>query len=245
MKTKNINGITELLEELQQDFNEKDIVWFRGQSKLNWKLIPSIARKQKWIDSEMTLIKRFKQNALPFSKNRPISEWEWLFLMQHHGVPTRLLDWTESPLVGLYFAVNENPRSDGALWSLQPTKLNKHANINYAFDLEVPSFDQDPILENYLPSKLASEKTSDLQPIAAMAMRDNPRIYAQLGTFTITHREQYAVEDVADKKHIKCYTIPKARKNFIKKQLAYLKFTKLTLFPELDNVAIIAKEVLK
>ena len=68
----------------------------------------------------MQLIKRFKQNAFQFLDLVPKDEWEWIFLMQHYRVPTRLLDWTESPLIGLYFAVSDKAvkrvQTAAALW---------------------------------------------------------------------------------------------------------------------------------
>ena len=75
-----------------------EAVWFRGHSKASFNLLPSLARDPKALERESLLSKRFKQNAYPFRQTPPQSEWEWLFLMQHFGIPTRLLDWTESPL---------------------------------------------------------------------------------------------------------------------------------------------------
>ncbi|MDE3058463.1 MAG: FRG domain-containing protein [Bacteroidota bacterium] len=207
--------------------------------------MPSLARQHDGVEAEIALLKRFKQNALPLSRTRPTTEWEWMFLMQHHGVPTRLLDWTESPLIGLYFSVYENPEKDGALWCLNPTKLNENANVTYDFTLEISCFDQDNILDSYLPTKLASERRTTLTPLAAMAIRDNPRVFAQLGNFTITHRTQTAIESVGSSDHIWRFKIPSASKETIKNQLSSIRITKLTLFPELDNVALVAKEILR
>ena len=111
-------------------------LWFRGCTDKAYDLTPSIARHGIDIKSETPLINLFKQNAVQFVRDRPQSEWEWLFLARHHSVPTRLLDWTESPLVGLYFATksqeidSSNAERDGSLWVLIPTRLNKEAYID-------------------------------------------------------------------------------------------------------------------
>jgi len=115
-------------------------VWFRGQADKDWKLESSLSRSAKTLEAELALIKRFKQNALTFLTRRPETDWDWLFLMQHYGVQTRLLDWTESPLVALYFVVNETPHhnQDGALWCLLPNALNVNANYEPGHCMELP-----------------------------------------------------------------------------------------------------------
>ena len=54
---------------------------------------------------EKLLLARFQQRSIPFHSRSLADSWEWLFFMQHYGVPTRLLDWSESPLMALFFAV--------------------------------------------------------------------------------------------------------------------------------------------
>lgn len=83
--------------------------WFRGQANADWALHPGLARKPATLKHEAALMKRFRQNATTLVPHRPADEWEWLFLAQHYGLPTRLLDWSENPLVALYFAAEEKP----------------------------------------------------------------------------------------------------------------------------------------
>ena len=106
------------------DIVERQYAWlFRGVSKKDHTLIASIARE--WNQSlaslvhlEMMMLDRFKTRAISFLDSPPSNDWEWLIWAQHHGMPTRLLDWSENPLVGLYFACEKNFKEDGAVYQL-------------------------------------------------------------------------------------------------------------------------------
>lgn len=241
---KNVNSVSDLLKNLNKDTaNYKGNIWFRGQSVFSWNLQPAYLRKERNI-SEFTLITKFKQNASLLISRTPLDYFDWLFQMQHHGVPTRLLDWTESALTALYFAVTdeENKNKDGAMWILLPTELNKNANIYSDENFYIPSFD-DFVLENYDPKTFNQEKNTKLLPIAAIATRNNSRMQAQLGVFTISHRDKTPIESIGDKKHIWKYKIPKTKKAFIQKELRLLGISKFQVFPELSSIGeIINKE---
>jgi len=234
---KKISNISDLLKYLKQDTEAyKDPLWFRGQSDEKWRLLPTFARPGKNL-SESNLIKKFKQNATLLLNPRPDDEFEWLFLMQHYGIKTRLLDWTESPLTALYFATKKKkPAKDGVLWILLPVELNKHSNIKPDFPHDIPSFEEDA-LNNYKPESFASETTSKLYPLAALAPRNNSRMQAQLSVFTISHRDETPLEEINDRKHIWRYIIPKENKEAIRKELKILGIGEFQLFPELPSIA--------
>lgn len=243
-KIQNINSIADLLEKLKYDSDDYDgSIWFRGQSTYSWKLQPAFLRKEKNI-SEFTLISKFRQSASLLIVRSPLNYYDWLFQMQHHGVPTRLLDWTESALVALYFAVEDETSidQDGALWILLPTELNKNANIYSDENFYIPSF-EDIVLKNYNPEIFHQEKNTKLFPVAAIATRNNPRMQAQLGVFTISHRDKTAIEDIGDKKHIWKYKIPSSKKNIIKQELELLGITKFQIFPELSSIGEIINKI--
>lgn len=167
--------------------------------------------------------------------------------MQHHRAPTRLLDWTESPLVALYFALND-PKTecedkDAALWFLNPMELNRHSGHRHSFSKEILAFDVDEPLNQYLPDQVNARRT-DLYPIAAIGPRNSPRMVAQAGTFTIMHANPIPVEEVEDGKHIWRMIIPSAFKKSLRAELSLLGINEYSLFPDLDRVADVARGLL-
>lgn len=218
-----------------------EIVWYRGHTDVAHQLVPSLARPPRSIDAELTLIKRFKQNAFPFLKSVPASEWDWLFLMQHHGVPTRLLDWSDSPLIALWFAmVPDDNDNDACVWALRPAELNLMANLAPEYAHDIPLFGQDVELDNYLPNSLINTMAKNT-PAAGIASRQFSRVVAQMGSFTITHRDQLPLQDVAAK-CLTQYVVPAGSKEKVRRELRYLRITRLSVFPELTNVAELAEE---
>jgi hypothetical protein len=243
-KDRKIESVAEMLAALRQQVKPKQLVWFRGHGRKDWKLVPALARKPSHLKAEAALMKRFMQNATPHLATQPREEWEWMFTMQHYGAWTRLLDWSESPLAALYLAVyNSNQTVGGAVWCLDPLALNKVARVKLPFESEIPAFSQDKVLESYLPSHV-KESTAELNPIAIVGPRNTPRMVAQLGTFSMNHTLRDPIEEIGDGKHVWRWIIPGKGKKKILKELAHLGYTALTLFPELDRVADVSMELL-
>jgi len=102
---------------------------FRGQRK-DWPLIPNIARKihvLEILDSEKVLINEFKRGAISHISSIPETDWDWLSIAQHHGLPTRLLDWTKNPLAALWFAVRkpaEYRKDNAVVWIFRPNETD-------------------------------------------------------------------------------------------------------------------------
>jgi hypothetical protein len=110
--------------------------WFRGHRCASWLLEPSIFRYE-LLDNEDELREQFERRAPQYVTEPPPNDiWGWYFLMQHYGAPTRLLDWTDSALVALFFALNSTVQptaevdtrrksEDAAVWMLDPWWLNQ------------------------------------------------------------------------------------------------------------------------
>jgi hypothetical protein len=105
----NLREVTSLSNyiEIISSLEKNDRTLFRGQSN-NFPLLPKLARlhPSNFEEVEAEILDDFKYRASSVIPNRnELDYFEWLALMQHYGIPTRLLDWTTNPLVSLYFAV--------------------------------------------------------------------------------------------------------------------------------------------
>ena len=265
-----INSIVELLDALEADvpvpseegdgaFEADDVdapVWFRGCTDAGYSLLPTLHRDgvPDRPTLEQELLSHFMQNASAELDVWPgDDEWEWLFLMRHYGVPSRLLDWTESPLVGVYFAVTPvaaatehfqrikmKDNEDGALWLLKPRRLNKATTGGTEIPVMAPqNSGRARTIDNFTTSQMSYGASLD-KPIAGIAPRRSKRMQAQASVFTISGSERVAIEAVADEVVIK-YTIPGDCKPAIREELERLGVKRLSVFPELDSVGLAAR----
>lgn len=113
LKVKTLSEYIEIVTELNKgkDKGFKNVLNFRGQSNLDWKLSPVISRLE-LEKNEKDIIDRFKIDK-PDEYNSSMNFIDLLGKMQHFGYPTRLIDFTENPLIALYFACKECHDNDG------------------------------------------------------------------------------------------------------------------------------------
>jgi len=236
---RNLSTVGDLITALRDWNTANEPTWFRGQGNATWSLTPSIARNTTYLAGELTTIKLFKQQARPHLATLPSSEWEWIFLMQHYRAPTRLLDWTERPLVGLYFAISDENQDneDAALWFLDPVALNRHSGHRRAFGKDILAFDIDNALDQYLPDQVNARLTM-LDPVAGIGPWNSSRMVAQAGTFTIMHANAVPVDTVGDANHVWRMIIPAGSRAALREELALLGVTEGMIFPDLDRIAL-------
>ena len=106
------------------------MTWYRGQSR-NWPLIPVILR---YPDGDKTgaeagILNSFKRLASA-QMTRPLSSREWYYLAQHHGLPTRLLDWTANPRIALWFAIKKDDGQDGFIYIIDSAYYRRDDILN-------------------------------------------------------------------------------------------------------------------
>jgi hypothetical protein len=231
-------------------------IWFRGQLE-GRSLLPTIYRSGAGSKFERELIRDLKLTAVRLLDKPPKNEWEWLFIARHHGFMSRLLDWSESPLIALYFALRDKkePSADCILWTLDPYRLNqlalnagKEASANKNV-VSIPVAGH-PLTKNYLlPSAEEDEnllrKPEDWlpkYPIAIRAPQLTPRSVAQRGVFTIHGHEKVALESIDETigsqgaPALQKLVVPAAtRRNFLRDFHA-LGITESVLFPDLEGL---------
>lgn len=123
METKLIINLESFLEGL---YDYPETFFYRGQASVDFRLIPSIGRnvaedkKNVLLQYEREIFEDFKRKYSMFTDVRPKNDMEFLFLAQHYGLPTRLLDWTYNPLIALYFACCSHRDKDGVVFQSYP-----------------------------------------------------------------------------------------------------------------------------
>jgi hypothetical protein len=216
MKTEKVATLREFLNYLAGEMDDGE--WgFRGVPSIDYDLLPSIGRKavrEKYdLDLEKQIFDRFRQMAVPFLVTRPDSMITWLALARHHGLPTRLLDWTLSPLIAAFFATSETPVKRGiaktfSIYAYQSKYFQAQPKIEDPFD----------IAESFV------EVHTDHQ---------TERMAAQRGFFTL-HKEP---DQPFREKTLVKFIFPAEKRNEVLNEVDFYGVNESSLFPGLDGIA--------
>lgn len=221
-----------------ENLENHDMLWFRGIPDESYDLVPRLHRIPGKYDPtlENNLHTKFVLRSKPFIKKENCSRVEWMYLMQHYGLPTRLLDWTEGALIALFFAVKYQEDNTSCVWIMNPGKLNKivaEKNIIFVTDPVIMNED-DEIIKNYMNINKLPEI-----PIAIYPTHLDNRIHAQKSVFTLHGSEYNDLMNFKISEHLKLYQIriKKECSDRIRKQIQLLGIDESTLFPDMEGVA--------
>jgi FRG domain len=248
MQATSLAEFVKAVEKLVRDWTPKDAEWylqpwFRGHGDAAWVLEPGWYRPSTSTQgigadyyNEATLLEKFKLRAPTYLERLPSSDWEWMFVMQHYGLWTRLLDWTESSLIALYFAIRDNRGdTDAAVWVLNPWWLNRQTFGDYVL---FPADDERA--DDYAPLR-PGQKLKGKLPLAITPVHASSRIAAQRGVFTIHGTEKAALDSLAKRKgeeptYLQPIMIPKASVSRVSQELSIAGISESLIFPELSGL---------
>ena len=212
MKEILITDFAHLQAEILDDTPGRNYI-FRGVSKAKYTLVPSVGRVKSsrgntsTLQLEKRLLQLFKESAVSHLDFKPSHDLEWLAVAQHHGLPTRLLDWSYNPLIATFFAVEKNDQDDAAVYLFWGASTIQDAAKVSPFTVKT--------IAKFRPPYLSS------------------RIQNQAGLFTV-HPEPSAAFDHASMKKI---IIPAALKPGFRRKLFKFGVHNRLVYPGLDGVS--------
>jgi len=213
---------------------------FRGERDERWPLYSSLSRYLKnakvdpraWPEQEGRILRIFKRKAHQFLEKPPDPEddFQWLALMQHHGAPTRLLDFTWSPYVAAFFAL-ERTLADGVVWAMNPAAIDSS---------RAPKpMRMDPRVQGNFERYFLKGKKHLIWMGEPHTM--NRRLIAQSGTFAVPGVLDVPFEQILSDRDQENILAKLVLANSVRevgmRELYRMNITYATLFPDLDGLA--------
>jgi len=245
---KNVGDFLQRVETLSESTRQK--LWFRGHAKTDFRLLPTVGREQNYFgrrillnrQQEAELLHRFRRRAYPIV-NRQMTAGEALIVGRHHGLPTRLLDWTANALMALYFAAYEHLDRPGRVCAL--IRRDGIQEID-AFEF-AKRLDEKEVLGYDLAAKRQSSSSAGVLSVKILhPFYNSQRLLAQDGIFTLHSDPWRSLEALVgetfqpksmDIDHIVQWEIPAHQKLDIIRHLSRLGISHRTAFPDLDGIA--------
>ena len=255
MKTIEVKSLGDLLDRATPDHPDRasgrlrDTAIYRGVAYPDSRLLTSLDRLGGLVPPhskthlEEHLLRNFIRYGKPFLPEGRENLWEILVIAEHHGLPTRLLDWTHSPLVAAHFATLAPGEADRAIWRLD------WKAVHHKFGLRELVFlveDLDALLKErglpatweFLQAKVAGQQefVCVLEPPAV-----TQRLAAQSGVFTLSSAKDKSLDQILEAHSLMdaltAFVIPAGRVDKIRDQLDLCTLDERRLFPGLDGIA--------
>jgi len=217
---------------------------FRGLSDMNYKLETTLMRLGgDYPQLENHLLRNFSKYAHQNVVEHD-SIWHWLSVAQHHGLPTRLMDWTYSPYIATHFATEniEKFDIDGVIWAVDYIAVNKFVPETLKNELQSEG-------ANVFTSKMLVKHLNSLNDFTTLSKEDftlfieppsiDDRFINQFAFFSISSNPQLAMDEWL-LKHPDIWMkiiIPKTLKWEIRDKLDQANITERVLFPGLDGLS--------
>jgi len=162
----------------------------------------------------------------------------WMAMMQHYGLPTRLLDWSMSPLIAAFFATEKYEKHkdvDACIWVLFPRLLNLNEGFgdfvmpNDAFSVQemlVRAFKNNAHIDNEFEDKI----------MACCSTEKDLRMYSQQATFTV-HNTYRKIIDVCTSDMLCKLIIPEERRKYFLESLDYFGINQGFIYPDMEHIA--------
>lgn len=216
----------------------KYYLWYRGHLDESWDLIPSVQRGT-YCDNEQHMAIDFYMRVNVALKEKPPSKYYpgWVALMQHYGLPTRLLDWTKSLLVAAFFATYDYETlkdKEGCVWVFRPAQLNEIEGLGKcicAMDSQVIWDLLAPVFDSKDEKKEAHDKIYACYPV-----ENNMRVYVQQSAFTV-HNSKRRLQDIKSDQLLTKIIIPYEAKKIIIKELKICGITLKSIYPDAEHIA--------
>jgi len=194
-----VENLADYFSVISSSITGNDQYWFRGHEDASWELTPTALRYEQEADRAraLGLVSEFKRLA-EFKLERPPlpnEELKWVQIARHYGLPTRLLDWTESATIALYFAslnrsIKKSRSSDGIVFILNPVDLNR---MSYPSKPRIFNAQADEkIIAKYLRLG-ARGGVRGRRTIAINPVWNSDRLMLQKGVFTL-HSSRFRLD---------------------------------------------------
>jgi len=207
MKEYLIDNFEKLHNVLMESYDRIQHSLFRGQANSDWNLVTKAGRHEYADMPDLDRFRIWKKFAIAYTKLNLLDDWHCLALAQHHGLATRLLDWSFNPLVACYFAIDENfDDVNGVIFKYDPLKQ---------IDLSKKSIFNCDITAPFRPNYICNRQV------------------AQQGCFTYHSNPKQSFQDNVNLKII----IPKDIKPELRRVLDLYGINHQTMFPDLDGLS--------